>query len=206
MSTPITVICFDADGVVVNQKKRFSIFREKEYGLTHEMTAPFFTGVFLDCLKGKADLQDVLPSYLQVWHWQESTQEFIRIWHETEHVIDEQLMSFIRKIRGSGIRCCLATNQEKHRAAYMRERMRFQDLFDQVFISCEIGSMKPEVEYYRAIEKQLGCSGEEILFWDDTLTHVKAAHACGWHAEQYTNFDGFLQCMESNYVLNYTAA
>ena len=202
----IKVVCFDADGVVVNPKKQFSIFREKEYGLTQEMTAAFFNGVFLDCLKGKADLLDVLPPYLQAWNWQESTQEFIRVWNETEHVIDEQLMSFIRKIRGSGIRCCLATNQEKHRAAYMRTRMGFQDLFDQLFISCEIGSMKPEAEYYHAIEKQLGCKADEILFWDDTLTHVKAAHACGWRAEQYTDFDTFMQLMENNFVMNRTEA
>ncbi len=200
------MLCFDADGVVVNPKKQFSIFREKQYGMTPEMTEPFFNGVFLDCLKGKTDLLDVLPSYLQAWHWQESTREFIRVWHETEHVIDERLMLFIQKMRRQGLLCCLATNQEKHRAAYMRERMVFQDLFDHLFISCEFGSMKPEPAYYQAIQKQLGCNPAEILFWDDTPRHVKAAREQGWHAEQYTDFDGFMQCMESNYVLNYTAA
>lgn len=193
MKPHIKAICFDADGVLVNPQKQFSIFREKQYGMTPEMTAPFFNGVFNDCLIGKDDLLDVLPPYLREWHWQESPEEFVRIWHETEHVIDERLCLFIQQLRRQGVQCCLATNQEMHRAAYMRQRMHFQDLFDRLFISCEMGCMKPELAYYQAIEKQLACRNGEILFWDDTLAHVKAAQACGWQAEQYTGFDPFIE-------------
>ena len=190
---PIKAICFDADGVVVNPQMQFSRLREKELGISAEMAEPFFKGIFNECLIGKAELLDVLPPYLRKWNWNGSAEEFVALWLKTDHVIDLELISTIMRLRQKGAICCLATSQEQHRADYMKKEMGFQEVFDRLFISCEMGVQKPDEAYYRYIETQLQLSGESILFWDDRLQNVNAAKARGWKAEVYADYEQFLQ-------------
>ncbi|MBN2499283.1 MAG: HAD-IA family hydrolase [Anaerolineales bacterium] len=192
----IKAICFDADGVVVNPQLQFAKHLDEKYNISPEMTRGFFRGIFNDCLVGKANLPDVLPPFLSDWGWESSVAEFIRTWLQTEHIVDERLMVSIQVLRQKGIVCCLATSQEHNRAEYMKAEMGFQDLFDQLFFSCEIGWQKPAPGFYAHIEKTLAIKKEKILFWDDSLKNVAAARARGWQAEQYTGFDAFKSKME----------
>jgi putative hydrolase of the HAD superfamily len=192
----IQAVCFDADGVIVNPQLQFARHLDQQHGISPEMTRPFFGGVFNDCLVGKASLQDVLPAYLSKWGWKNSLEDFIRTWLQTEHIVDERLMATVQTLRQKGIICCLATSQEHNRAAYMKTEMGFQDLFDKLFFSCEIGWQKPAPGFYAYIEKTLAIKKEMILFWDDSLKNVTAARARGWQAEQYTGFDAFKNTME----------
>ena len=191
----IKAICFDADGVMVNPQMQFAKLREMKYGISNEMAEPFFKGVFNECLIGKADLMDVLPPFLQKWNWQSSVEEFVSLWLKTEHIIDADLITTINKLRQKGIICCLATSQEKNRANYMKKEMGFQEVFDHLFFSCEMGTQKPEEAYFRCIENQLQLPGESILFWDDNTQNVSSASAQGWKAEQYTNYGQFLKTL-----------
>lgn len=191
----VKAICFDADGVVVNPQMQFSRLLRIDYGITPQMTKPFFDGIFNECLVGNADLFHVLPPFLREWHWKGSTEEFAALWLKTDHVIDTQLITTIKNLRHKGYKCCLATSQEQHRADYMKKEMGFHGLFDHMFISCEMGTQKPEKAYYRYIETQLQLSGESILFWDDKPQNVSAAKARGWKAELYTEYGQFLKTL-----------
>lgn len=67
----IKAIIFDADGVAIFPWRAAQLF-EREYGITREMVSEFFSGIFADCLIGKADLKEELPPYLERWGWQTS--------------------------------------------------------------------------------------------------------------------------------------
>jgi putative hydrolase of the HAD superfamily len=192
---PIKAICFDADGVVVNPQMQFAKLREMKLGISNEMAEPFFKGIFNDCLIGKADLMDVLPPFLRKWNWQGSIEEFVSLWLKTDHVIDIELISIIKKLRQKSIICCLATSQERYRADYMKKEMGFQEMFDHLFISCEMGVQKPDAAYFQLIETNLQLPGESILFWDDRQQNVNAARAQGWKAELYTDYENFLETL-----------
>ncbi len=200
----IKAICFDADGVVVNPQKRFSKHLKKEHGISPEMTQGFFQGIFNDCLVGKAKLNEVLPTYLQDWNWRGSVDEFIQTWLQFDHVIDSRLLNAIQRLRQDGVICCLATSQECNRAEYMRTKMGFQDAFDHLFFSCEVGWQKPDPIYFQHIEKVLALEKDAILFWDDLEINVVAARENGWNAELYTKFDEFEKTM-SKYLIGESA-
>jgi putative hydrolase of the HAD superfamily len=191
----IQAVCFDADGVIVNPQLQFARHLDQQHGISPQMTRGFFSSVFNDCLVGKASLRAMLPAYLAEWGWESSLEDFIQTWLQTEHIVDERLKSAIQDLRQQGITCCLATSQEHNRAAYMKTEMGFQDLFDQLFFSCEIGSQKPAPAFYAHIEKTLALETEALLFWDDSLKNVAAARARGWQAEQYTGFEVFKNTM-----------
>ena len=121
----LKVVCFDADGVVVNPQMQFSNYLKREHGISPEMTRGFFHGVFNDCLIGKANLREVLPTYLQDWNWKGSVDGFIATWLQLDHVIDSRLINTIQRLRQNGFICCLATSQEHNRAEYMKTKMGF---------------------------------------------------------------------------------
>ena len=73
----------------------------------------------------------------------------------------------------------------------MRTEMEFGEIFDELFFSCDLSYVKPEKEYYLAVQKKLGAAPEEILFWDDSRKQVEGARACGWQAEQFTDYETF---------------
>jgi len=199
----IKAICFDADGVVVNPQKQFSRHLEKEHGISPSMTQNFFCGVFNDCLVGKASLREVLPPFLKEWKWKGSVDKFINTWLLIDHVVDDRIINSIQSLRRNGIICCLATSQEHNRAEYMKSKMGFQGMFDQLFFSCEIGWQKPDCTYYRHIEKILNLEKGSILFWDDSTLNVKAARECGWSAEIYNDFSAFEEITKKYISLNY---
>lgn len=186
----IKAVIFDADGVAIFPWRAAQFF-EREYGITREMASGFFGGIFGDCLVGQADLKEVLPPYLAQWRWQASVDDFIRVWFEAENAPDERVVDVVHALRKSGLACYLASNQEKYRAEYIRTQMGFAGIFERLFFSCELGCKKPDRAYYEHITETLGLAGLDILFWDDSLSVVEGARACGWNAEVYVAFEGF---------------
>ena len=186
----IKAVIFDADGVLVFPW-RFADHLAGEFEITHEATQAFFQHKFTDCILGKADLGDVLPPYLAQWGWQGSAEEFMQLWFTVEDAVDVRVMDTVKTLRKAGFLCGLASNQEEHRAKYMREVMEFSEEFNALFFSCEMGVKKPDERFYAAVEAALGLSSEQIAFWDDSPSHIEAAKQRGWQAKIYTSYEDF---------------
>ena len=120
-------------------------------------------------------------------------------WLESEDLVDSRLLALVKGLRGNGWRCALGTNQESHRARYIRRNMKFEDLFDLLLISAEIGSMKPSKEFFVRGTEMLGCAAGEVLFIDNEEKYVEAAAACGWNTILYEDFSSLQNCQEDFY-------
>ena len=164
---------------------------EAEHGITQDMARGFFAGVYRDCLVGRAELKKELEPFLPAWGWRGSVDDFVSTWFETENIVDTRLVDTIHNLRQCGVTCCLASNQEKHRAEYMVAEMAFSEIFDSLFFSCDLGYMKPDHAFYESITASLRAEDQSVLFWDDSSRNVEAARECGWHAEVYTGFEDF---------------
>jgi len=174
----IKCILFDADGVIIKNSKIFSAQYEKKYNLPTGEMLPFFEGEFQNCIIGKADLKEILKIWLPKWNWEKTTDEFIDFWFEMGNNPDEKMLEIVKKLREKGIKCYLATNQEKYRTQYMRKNMKFEKLFDFVFSSAEIAYKKPEKEFYECILnnlKEKGIKVEETLSFDDSEKNINEA-------------------------------
>ena len=194
----IKCMLFDADGVVINAEM-FSLQYEKKFGVSNDEMIPFFKGEFQDCLCGRADLAKVVKPWLSKWKWQGSVEEFLDFWFKSEHNVDERIIEVIKKLRKKGIKCYLATNQEKYRVKYMKENMGFDVFFDDVFSSAHIGHKKPERDFYECILKKFKKEHilpNEVLFFDDSQDHIAEAKKVGIDAHHYTTFEEFLHVVE----------
>lgn len=186
----VKALVFDVDGVLV-EPWGFANYLKREYATIAPQTAEFFHGVFGDCLVGKADLRAVLPPFLEKWEWPHSLDTFVQLWFEMEKEVDARLLHAVEVARTAGIRCYVATNQEKYRVAYMREQMRFDAYFDGLYSSAGVGVKKPESRFYETITADVGFAPSELLFWDDAPANVAAARTHGWQAEHYSDYAHF---------------
>lgn len=199
-SLDIRAIVFDLDGVVVFPWG-FANYLEREHGIMRAQTAEFFAGPFNQCIKGKADVKAILPPYLETWRWPGTLDEFVEKWLVTENLPDERLLAEIARLRKAGLRCALGTNQEYNRAEYIRKDMGFEKYFDELFFSCEIGYMKPELEYFYHAAKVLDFAPGEILFIDNEDKYVNAARQAGWQARLYTTYEELIDSGELSRLL-----
>lgn len=187
-------ILFDADGVVIHSE-RFSVQYQKEHDVSNDDMLLFFNGEFQNCIVGKADLIELVKPWLPKWKWTGTVDELLQFWFKAEHNIDERMVNIIKKLREKGIKCYLATNQEKYRTQYMKNHMRFEELFDHVFSSADIGHKKPEGEFYEFIlnkvKNEHNIYPHEIMFFDDSQDNVTEARKLDIDAHFYKNFEDF---------------
>lgn len=56
---------------------------------------------------------------------------------------------------------------------------KLDELFEKVFVSYEMGLMKPDPQIYQEVLDQAGLVAEETLFLDDNLDNIKGAQTLG---------------------------
>lgn len=185
------ILIFDADGVIVSAK-RFSEQLARDYDIGLDKTLPFFTGVFNECMEGRADLKEILIPFLQEWGWEKSVDEFLEYWFTSEHSIDNKLIDLVQQLRRKGHTCVIGTNQEMHRTHYMRTKMHFDEWFDEVYSSAGLGCKKPDTEFFRQIYLKLQSPHKSnVWFFDDTPSHIESAVQFGINARLYTDYNDF---------------
>ncbi|MCX6952669.1 MAG: HAD-IA family hydrolase [Verrucomicrobia bacterium] len=175
---------FDADGVLC-VGERFTAVLERQHGIPQDRLRPFFAGPFLECIRGRRDLREILVPHVAEWGWPGSVDELMAFWFRAEHVVCAEALEGVRALRKKGHRCVLGTNQEKHRAAYLRHDMGLAREFDGIFASGEIGEAKPDRAFFRHIEAQLQVAAGELCLIDDAEQNVRAARSAGWSAIWY---------------------
>ncbi len=90
--------------------------------------------------------------------------------------LDERMLAAVLAVRGAGIRTGLLSNSWG-RSDYPLER--FDELFDAVVISGEVGLRKPDPEIFALAATRIALAPSACVFVDDLETNVRAAEAVG---------------------------
>ena len=78
--------------------------------------------------------------------------------------------------------------------------------FDRSYVSGHMKVMKPEAEIYQAVEDDTGFDPTTLLFTDDRLDNIAAAHARGWQTHVFTGADGWAARLVDSGLLRPEAA
>jgi putative hydrolase of the HAD superfamily len=188
-AAPIGHLLFDADGVVQDVPGGWEAATEPYLGLR---TTEFLRRVWHDelaALAGQADLLPLVAAALADFGVTAALEEVHRaIWLRIEPV--EQTVELVGALRRHGYGVHLGTNQDRLRAAHMRDVLGYDALFDVSCYSWELGARKPDPAFFAAAAGRIGAAPASILFIDDTARNVAAAREAGLAAEQWTVADG----------------
>lgn len=92
-------------------------------------------------------------------------------------VLDRGLVDFIRSLRPRR-KTGVISNAWSGMRAYITAQ-KFDDAFDGLVMSAEVGVAKPKAEIYLLALEQLGVSPSEAVFVDDTTENIEGARAVG---------------------------
>jgi HAD superfamily hydrolase (TIGR01509 family) len=83
--------------------------------------------------------------------------------------------------------CYAFTNTNQiHQQAWSTAYPGVVSLFDEIFVSSELGLRKPERRSFAAVAQRIGVQPAEILFFDDMRQNVEGARSLGMRAVQVT--------------------
>ena len=100
-------------------------------------------------------------------------------------VVDRGLLDFIRSLRPR-FKTGVISNAWPDLRDYIVEN-KFDDAFDNLVISAEVGVMKPEPKIYEIALEKLNVRASEAAFVDDVAFNVQAAQSLGMHGILFTD-------------------
>ncbi|TMR98266.1 HAD family hydrolase [Nonomuraea basaltis] len=105
----------------------------------------------------------------------------------------EAMHDMLRDVREHGVKTCLVSNSWSN--TYPRDD--WDDIFDAVVISGEVGMRKPEPGIFHHALGQVGLPGEECVFIDDIEANIVAARTLGMTGIHHRDPDTTITKLES---------
>jgi len=94
-------------------------------------------------------------------------------------VLDRTLINLIRSLRTSGkYKTGLISNAWNDLRGYI-EKEKFDDVFDTMIISAEVGVMKPEAKIFKLALDQLKVPAKDAMFVDDFIENIEGCEKVG---------------------------
>lgn len=183
-SDTVDVLLWDCDGVLQHGRVDWRT------RLDDAVRPGFAERVFqaeLPALRGERPLRQVLEELLAReaadGRVPVTVEDLLDVWEQFD--LDPDAVAVLTAVRGLGVRCLLATNQQDHRVRFMREEHGYDDLVDGSYYSSEVGAMKPDPAFFEHILEDLGLPAERVGFVDDVAANVEAARSVGIRAAHH---------------------
>jgi len=149
---------------------------------------------------GKISEMDFINQMLQWLDYKITAEQFIKYWSSifslNNKVVD--LLPILKK----KYRLYLLSNTNSIHQKFGYQHYDFLKMFDKLFLSHEVGFIKPESEIYRAVEHVSGFPSGQHIFIDDILEYVNAAKDIGWDGIQYVGYDDLILNLKSKGILD----
>jgi epoxide hydrolase-like predicted phosphatase len=92
-------------------------------------------------------------------------------------IIDRTLIDFLRSLRGKYKTGIISNAWGDLREYIVREK--FDDAFDHMIISAEVGAVKPDAKIYQIALEQVGVKPKEMVFVDDFAINIEGCEKVG---------------------------
>jgi putative hydrolase of the HAD superfamily len=104
---------------------------------------------------------------------------------------NQELLDILPKLKQKVELYILSNTNSMHRK-YGWGNYKFLRDFKRMFLSYEIGYVKPEKEIFKYVESKLDCDKNEFVYIDDIADHIIAAKNLGWNAIHYINIESLM--------------
>lgn len=187
MTDNITAIIFDLGNVLIGWDARrlynrllpdpaaVDRFLEQihfmEWNAKQDAGRPFREGV--------TELSKQFPQYADLIH------AYDVHWEESLTGIYTETVEIVKELKLAGWSLFLLSNFSSEKFQLIRSQHDFFDLFDDMIISGEHKTVKPEPAIFDLTLRRIGRRAEECLFIDDSHENIKAATNLGFRTIQF---------------------
>lgn len=139
---------------------------------------------------GKITPEDFYQEVKKMLGLKLSYDSFVPIWNDIFFLSPKnravfQLANALRK----NYQVALLSNINVLHYEYLKKNFPVFGVFDRVFLSFELGSIKPDPEIYQQVIRQLAVSPQEIFYTDDRPELIKSAQDLGIHGAVFSSFE-----------------
>ena len=144
--------------------------------------------------KGEMSEKDFITQMLTYLEHKIDGETFCRYWSDI-FSFNKNVIALLPELK-KNYKLYLVSNTNSIHKKYGYENYEFLKMFDKIFLSHEVGFIKPEEGIYRAVEKVSGFPPEEHIFIDDILEYVDAAKNIGWDGVQFIGYEDLFKKLE----------
>lgn len=110
-------------------------------------------------------------------------------------IVDRTILDYLRSLRPKYKTGLISNAWSGLRNYILREK--FDDAFDYMIISAEVGAAKPSEEIFHIALQQLGVSPNEAVFVDDFLPNIEACQKIGMHGIHFRDVESAMKQLKS---------
>jgi phosphoglycolate phosphatase-like HAD superfamily hydrolase len=110
-------------------------------------------------------------------------------WSDFSGIVDHRYLQHIES-KFSNVPIAVLTNGTSRLKSDLT-KLGIENRFFKIFNSADIGVCKPDLKIYHHVVASLGCNPSEVLFVDDSLSHIEAARDFGMVTHHYRSFEEF---------------
>ena len=114
--------------------------------------------------------------------------------------VNEDVISLLPILKND-YRLFLLSNTDSIHQKYGWLKYEFLKYFDELILSYEVGSVKPEEKIYRAVEEASGLPSEKHFYIDDIQEYVDTAIKLGWDAVQFVDYQKLVDDLKSRNII-----
>ena len=191
----IKYILSDLDGVI----RKFPI--ERDSGIEERFKLPLGT-LFKIAFCNKDQLDKAVCGHITDEEWRsgiakaleelfdkDTSKLVIEEWSNFSGVVDFEYLNYLES-QFPKVPIAVLTNGTTRLQSDLI-KLGIENCFLTIFNSADIGFCKPDKSIFEYVLKALACEPSEILFVDDSLSHVKAAQNLGIQVHHYKSLNEF---------------
>ena len=133
--------------------------------------------------RGQCDAEAFAQGMVESWEMPVSPDEFLKAFTAWPKGMLPGSQEVVRGAAERARVACFSNTNALHVARQWKE-FGIYELFDGVYLSNEMGMVKPDREAFDFVVERLGVRPEQVLFLDDNQINVDGAHDAGLLAEK----------------------
>jgi len=143
---------------------------------------------------------EFISTLLKVLDNKLGTEEFCKI-YSSLFTTNDDVIALLPELK-KNYKLELLSNTNYIHQKYGYGHYEFLNHFDKLFLSHEIGAIKPEEKFYKAVETYTQKPPDEHIFIDDVEDYVDGAKKMGWDGIQFTGYDNLVSEFKLRGILN----
>jgi putative hydrolase of the HAD superfamily len=152
-----------------------------------------------DFERGKISENDFVNNMLEVVNHKLDAETFKKYYADI-FSLNEDVISLLPILK-KDYKLFLLSNTDSIHQKYGWQKYDFLKYFDELILSHEVGSVKPEEKIYRAVEEASGLPSEKHFYIDDIQEYVDAAINIGWDAVVFEGYNTLIADLHKREII-----